>query len=174
VKENTPGDPALLRLSCDYEDAPLDWSVEAMGLDLSLSGLAVGDSVSLYYWAIGADIMTIARSAAIVRRPGERDPVLVVHSAPSIVLPLERLDPLWLSIEPDTECDAMPGSCGDGVSRRAAVTVQHEQWGTTTVFDHTTGALGPFAIQVGDAISDDGACEGESLDWFTLAIVLAE
>lgn len=170
VAEVDDGEPKILRLHCMNGLAPLDWRMSAEGMQLPLpADLVVGAEVELsYYTDDPFDVWSPVWQWAVVRPSGAADPSLIVVASPGEMPPTDATPAI--EIVEHTTCDTNDGSCYGEVGR-VAIRFSLEDVGETIVFDHDAGELAQYRMQVGDAIWDDGNCEGLSMNWYELAVV---
>lgn len=170
--EGVSDSPPEVQLSCALEETPIQWSLSASGLSASLSAaLSVGENVHLvYYTNFPSTIQPRTPQAAVISVVGELSPRLVLNFAPMIILE-DVESSLTVSKVPETDCAEDDGSCGLGVMRRSAIEVALDGVGTAIVFDRNAGMLGDFAIEVGEAIHDEGACDGVNAEMYEFIVL---
>ncbi len=171
VSEVDDGDPKRLVLQCMAGSTPVEWRMSASGLQLPFpSHLVVDSQVELSYFASLQDGVSLERSRWVVLRPSaDEAPSFIAASTVGGMPPTDGTPAI--DVVGDTTCESELGSCGIGETRRAALRFSLEDVGETVVFDHDEGELAHLRMQVGDAIWDDGNCEGFSANWYELAVV---
>jgi hypothetical protein len=162
-------DPQRLVMSCPDGLETLEWRLEVSPPSLSLAGLfSVDQAVDLRYFAGGgggpAD--SLPHQWAILRAPDDAAPLLVVANGE---LPGVYGSTLSSEVVPGATCDGAP-SCSIS-QHRSAVEFTLEDIGSSIVFDHNEGELGPYHIRVGKACVDDEASDVGSLTRYEFIIV---
>ena len=172
VTDVTEGSSGVLQLSCMDGGGMLDWSLELFTAPVELTDLfADGDAVDLHYSTATPGEKPELNQWAVLRAPGEEDPLLVVIAAAGSPNGLPSgLANLDIEFVTDTDCESVDGSCGFGVMHRAAIEVSAADVGSIVVFDHNDGDLGSYRVHVGHAMFDEGTCDGTTMNRYVFMI----
>ncbi|MBX7083469.1 MAG: hypothetical protein K1X88_29950 [Nannocystaceae bacterium] len=169
--------PVSLALDCMQDGEPLAFSLSAA--PLGATGLAQrfepGASVELDY-LIRREPSRPAAFASL-RLAADSMPRVVAVASPS-PMPwfgdeLGMLEPFSLESVGATDCEPTSGSCGVGPRRRAAVRVSIDGHESITIFDRDEGIIAGYRVLVGEAIADEGNCEGYS-ETYDQVLILAD